>query len=134
MKKIITVFNKQYKVVKSNHFCEGCAANVDEDICGHFNAQNGTCAGVIYQELQDGSSTPKITQNNPSINLSFDLDLSTVGLPEVFKLKGLRLSTLDEVLSKRTDAFTVNVRELPQETIEVIAQALAVEFLRRYSK
>jgi hypothetical protein len=133
MEKIITVHGKNYKTVSDEYIgaCKGCAVPASGS-CEAFTDQNGGhCNGVVFHPVDEVTPVVKTT---PSINLSFDLDLSEVGLPEVFQLKGLKLSTLDEALARGTDAFTVNVKELPQETLEVIAQALAVEFLRRHSK
>jgi hypothetical protein len=135
MEKIITVRWKNYLAVSDEHLgtCTGCVVYEQDEIsCCEFTAQNdGHCNGVVFHPVDE--VTP-VVKSTPSINLSFDLDLSDVSLPEVFKLKGLRLSTLDEALAKGTDAFTISIKDVPQETLEVIAQALVVEFLRRHSK
>jgi hypothetical protein len=133
--KEITVHGKNYLAVSDKHLgaCKGCVVYEQDEIpCCDFTDQNdGHCNGVVFHHVDE--VTP-VVQSTPSINMRFDLDLSDVSLPEVFKLKGLRLSTLDEALAKGTDAFTISIKDVPQETLEVIAQALAVEFLRRHSK
>ena len=137
MEKIITVHGKDYKTVSDGELgaCEGCFVNKQNELsCWEFTDQvGGNCNGVVFHEVTE-VSLAKPLSTRPSISLSFDLDLSTVSLPEVFKVKSLRLSTLDAALVKGTDAFTLSIKDVPQDTVEVIAQSLAAEFLRRYSK
>lgn len=58
--KIITVFEKNYRVVpNSDGSCKGCAANVEEDICSHFVSKNeDSCCKVTFQEVTE----PKVQQ------------------------------------------------------------------------
>jgi len=133
--KIVKVLGKNYKVLPSvggkNGECTGCAAYVlSQNLCGDFTKDTDkSCSGIIFQEVT--SFTP---QSKPTIQMNLELDLSTSSLPEVFNVKSLRLSTLDAALAKGTDRFTVSVKDLPQETIEVLAEALKAEFIKRNTK
>jgi hypothetical protein len=128
MEKIITFHGKNYRAIHDAELsCQQCTFNSGSDEC--LEIEEIYCCTrkeCVFEEV--------LVNKSPSISLSFDLDLSTVSLPEVFKVKSLRLSTLDDALAKGTDAFTVNIKDVPQETVEVIAQALKEEFLCRYSK
>jgi hypothetical protein len=133
---IVNYMAEQYETVPENNprRCDGCAfLHYSGNCINHLAAEESQCSKnrVVFERLKVCNITPI---KPPSISLSFDLDLSTVSLPEVFKVKSLRLSTLDDALAKGTDAFTISTKDVPQETIEAIAQALAVEFLRRHSK
>ena len=136
MEKIITVHGKNYRAIHDAELsCQQCAFNSGSDEC--LETEEIYCCTrkeCVFEEVLVNKSPSVPPSVPPSISLSFDLDLSTVSLPEVFKVKSLRLSTLDDALTKGTDAFTVSTKDVPQETIEAIAQALAVEFLRRHSK
>jgi hypothetical protein len=141
MEKTIEIKGLKYKAVPETckGSCSGCSLYSEEDGCVANYSRDVTdlCYGEsvifirVYPVLEELKNNPVSV---PSISLSFDLDLSTVSLPEVFKVKSLRLSTLDDALVKGTDAFTISAKDVPQETIEVIAQALAMEFLRRHLK
>jgi len=131
MEKIITVFGKNYKIVPNlDSSCEGCAANVKEDICSNFMSENeDSCQMVTFQEVN--SVAPQV---KPTIQMNLELDLSNCILPVFFTVKNLRLQSLDTALKNQSDAYNISVKDLPQETLEIVAEELKQEFIRRNTK
>lgn len=133
--KIVKVLGKNYKVLPSirgkNGECTGCAAYAfSQNLCGDFTKDtDDNCSGIIFQEV-----TEVILQTKPTIQMNLELDLSKCILPVFFTVKNLRLVSLDTALKNQSDAYNVSVKDLPQETLEVVAEALKAEFLRRNIK
>lgn len=127
--KIITVHGKNYKTVpEKDKACTGCdfEGKKCEDA---FKAYDCTLHDIIFQEVPE-----VIPQTKPTIQMNLELDLSNCILPVFFTVKNLRLVSLDTALKNQSDAYTVSVEDLPQETIEIVAESLKQEFLRRNTK
>lgn len=92
--KIITVFEKNYKVVPtSDDSCKNCAANVEEDICSHFMCRNeGSCYGVTFQEV----TKPKIQQEEPVH--------PPIGIIPLVNHNAIRLNALMDTLQRYAEA------------------------------
>jgi hypothetical protein len=133
--KIVKVLGKNYKVLPSiggkNGECTGCASYAfSQNLCGDFTKDTeDSCSGVIFQEV-----TEVISQTKPTIQMNLELDLSNCILPVFFTVKNLRLVSLDTALKNQSDAYNISVKDLPQETIEMLAEELKAEFIRRNTK
>lgn len=127
--KIITVHGKNYKTVPGKgKACTGCDFEGKKcDVA--FIAYDCTLHDIIFQEV-----TEVITQTKPTIQMNLELDLSNCILPVFFTVKNLRLQSLDTALKNQSDAYNVSVKDLPQETIEMLAEELKAEFIRRNTK
>ena len=128
--KIITVCGKNYKAVPEFDTltpCIGCSFIMDDTICNTATLLY-SCGGngVIFQEL-----TETLVQTKPQVQLQLELDLTQAILPVFFTVKGLKVQSLDTALKNQSDAYTISVKDLPQETLEVLAEELKREFLRR---
>ena len=135
MEKIITICGKIYKALPDSgkdFDCTGCCFNTPNDLsyCG-IASELGKCSStsVIFQE-----ATEVIPQTKPTIQMNLELDLSNCILPVFFTVKNLRLQSLDIALKNQSDAYNISVKDLPQETIEMLAEELKVEFIRRNTK
>ena len=133
MEKIITVHGKKYKVTSDEHrgACQGCVVyNSEGYSCYDFTDENeGNCHDVIFQEITE---TP--VQTKPQVQLHLELDLTQAILPVFFTVKGLKVQSLDTALKNQSDAYNISVKDLPQETIEVLAEELKQEFIKRNTK
>jgi len=139
MEKIITVHGKEYKTVPELEFksnacacaCAGCSFyKIDSQYCDTaISLYNCMENAVIFVE---NKST--IPQTKPTIQMNLELDLSSCILPVFFTVKNLRLQSLETALKNQSDAYNVSVKDLPQETIEVVAEALKQEFIKRNTK
>ena len=135
MEKIITVRGKNYNVVPDSGKecdCTGCYFNTKgrEDEC-YIASELGRCGSnhKVFQEVIETN-----LQTKPTIQMNLELDLSNCILPVFFTVKTLRLQSLDTALKNQCDAYNVSVKDLPQETLEVVAEALKAEFIRRNTK
>jgi len=129
MEKIITILGKNYKAIpEKDKDCKGCSFNY-ENCEEAFKAYDCTLHDIIFQEV-----TEVITQTKPTIQMNLELDLSSCILPVFFTVKNLRLQSLDAALKNQSDAYNISVKDLPQETLEIVAEALKQEFIKRNTK
>ena len=126
--KIIRLLGKNYKIIpETNKDCTECSFK--DNYTGCMKASCAYACGpnnVIFQEV-----TESPVQTKPQVQLQLELDLTQAILPVFFTVKGLKVQSLDTALKNQSDAYTVSVKGLPQETIEVLAEELKREFLRR---
>ena len=127
--KIITVHGKNYKAVpEKDKVCTGCSFKY-ENCEKAFKEYDCSLHDIIFQEVT--SVTP---QSKPTIQMNLELDLSNCILPVFFTVKNIRLQSLDTALKNQSDTYNVSVKDLPQETLEIVAEELKVEFIRRNTK
>jgi len=131
--KIIKVKGVSYTAAKELEdmgMCYSCVARNNKYMnCQNFVKDGEDCTGVVFHEVLVNK-----TINKPTIQMNLELDLSKCILPVFFTVKNLRLQSLDAALKNQSDAYNVSVKDLPQETIEVLAEALKQEFIRRNTK
>ena len=124
--KIITVCGKNYKAIpEKDKECTGCSFAY-ENCEKAFKVYDCSLYDVIFEETTE---TP--AQTKPQVHLQLELDLTQAILPVFFTVKGLKVQSLDTALKNQSDAYTVSVKDLPQETLEVVAEALKQEFIKR---
>lgn len=130
MEKIITIHGKNYKATPEVDCCKGCSFGGNPSYCD-LACSTYNCGGdsIIFQEV-----TEVISQTKPTIQMNLELDLSNCILPVFFSVKNLRLQSLDTALKNQSDAYNISVKDLPQETLEVVAEVLKQEFIRRNTK
>lgn len=136
MEKIITVYNKTYKAIPENDkVCTGCSFLYD-DCLEAFKAHDCCLHNVIFQEVTE----PKVQQETAmetkpvTIPFNLELDFSSCILPDFFKVKSLKVPTLDEALLKGTDSFLLSTKNLTQEQVLAVAEGLRNEFIKRNTK
>lgn len=136
MEKII-ILGKSYEAISeaSPHNCSGCSFEESNGDCGvpHLLGElSCTFKKVIFREYKlEEQPTPTV---KPTIQMNLELDLSNCTLPVFFTVKNLRLVSLDTALKNQSDAYNISVKDLPQETIEMLAEALKAEFIKRNTK
>jgi len=127
MEKIITIRGQQYTTLPEveKHSCKGCVFQDDSPRCGEVGGW--WCGGndVIF----GGYETKSVT-----IPFNLELDFSSCILPDFFKVKSLKVPTLDEALLKGTDSFLLSAKNLTQEQVLEVAEGLKREFIKRNSK
>jgi len=108
--KIITVFEKNYKVVpNSNGSCKGCAANVEEDICSHFVSKNkDSCCKVTFQEVTE----PKVQQEGTV--------RPPIGIIPLVNHNAIRLNALMDTLQRYAEAGSPAKEQWVQEVKSLI--------------
>jgi len=131
----ITIGGKTYEATTeaSPHNCSGCAFEESNGDCGVPSLRNSLdCAfkKVIFKE----SISNCINQAKPTLQMNLELDLSGCILPVFFKVKGLKVHSLDAAIAKGTSDYNISVGDIPQESLESVAEALKAEFLKRNTK
>lgn len=133
MEKIITVLNKDYKVVfdsDEDQGCHGCAFHNEVGCVTASDIISCSDLGITFQLV----NTEKPEHIVPKIKIDLELDMTQAILPTFFTVKGLKVQSLDTALKNQSDAYNISVKALPQETLEVLAEELKAEFIRRNTK
>lgn len=130
----IKIKNEKYSVVKElkDCSCEGCHFYIEDTGCDLSENSSGFDTDTCYKNRTILLKT--VPQTKPTIKMNLELDLSDCILPVFFSVKNLRLQSLDTALKNQSDAYNVSVKDLPQETIEMLAEELKAEFIRRNTK
>jgi len=108
---------------------KGCTVLADNKLSCYDFCEILDCKDLIFQEV-----TEVISQTKPTIQMNLELDLSNCILPVFFTVKNLRLQSLDTALKNQSDAYNISVKDLPQETLEIVAEVLKQEFIKRNTK
>jgi len=129
--KIVWAYGKNFKTVQTTRGsdCSNCDANKPEYTCEPFLVDM-SCAGIHFKVIQEKIELP----SKPTLQMNLELDLSGCILPVFFKVKGLKVHSLDAAIAKGTSDYNIAVGDIPQESLEGIAEALKAEFIRRNTK
>lgn len=68
------------------------------------------------------------------VTISLCIDVNSCVLPTKFKVFGLRLADISDAVSKGTDSFMLDVKDMPNPSLILLADAIRDEFIKRNTK